>query len=58
MYNIILQIEAGADVFFLRADSAAEQACWINGLETYLQERQDYDRWLSATRAFRSESKI
>ena len=34
------QLIAGAEVLFLLADSAAEQACWIRGLEAYILERQ------------------
>jgi hypothetical protein len=41
----------------LRADSAAELTCWTNGLELYLQERMDYERWLSAAMAYGAESK-
>ena len=38
--NITFQLDGGSDgVFLLRADSNAEVACWINGLEIYLKEK-------------------
>mmetsp|Transcript_965 Transcript_965/g.966 ORF Transcript_965/g.966 Transcript_965/m.966 type:complete len:128 (-) Transcript_965:1744-2127(-) len=42
------QIDAGSIVYLLRADSAAEQACWINEFERYIQERLDYEQRLVA----------
>lgn len=31
-------------VYLLRADSAAEQACWVNEMERYVSERLEYER--------------
>lgn len=28
----------------LCADSAAEQACWVNELERYMEEKHEYDQ--------------
>lgn len=38
--NVTFQLDGGIDgVYLLRADSNAELACWLNGLETYLKEK-------------------
>ena len=38
--NITFQLDGGSDgVFLLRADSSAEYACWMNGLELYLKDK-------------------
>jgi hypothetical protein len=52
------QIEAGKNVMFLKADSAAERACWVQGLESYLEERREYERCVSREKGyFRRPSK-
>lgn len=41
-----MQIEGGHRNYFLRASSAADQACWVNGLQTYHEQRKEYERHL------------
>ena len=44
------QIEAGKRVLLLKADSAAERACWMNGLAEYVAERQEYERQVTLSK--------
>lgn len=46
------QIEAGTNVIFLKADSAAQRACWLQGLETYLEERREYERSVAKEKGY------
>lgn len=41
------QIEAKPDVYLLRASSVAEQTCWIQSINKYIRERQEYERFMS-----------
>lgn len=50
------EIQAVGEVYFLTAESAAEQTCWIRALESYLQERRDYDTWLVTQKAYNRET--
>lgn len=46
------QIEAGPSVMLVKADSAAETACWVNGLLGFVEQRKAYERHQSLTKGY------
>ena len=43
--ELTFQINAGGSgTFMLKAESMAEYTCWFNGLQTYIDERKQYEK--------------
>ena len=52
------QVEAGKKVLLLKADSAAERACWVSGLQNYLAERLEYESQMALSKNYAYKSKM